>query len=600
MAPDHATAGKLHVDDSKTAYVGGSHWKAVLESISELKTLSEEEPDDSDRPSPEQQTEYGLEDSILIPGTTRERPRLLYGWHKPASVADILAAMPEKSVVDRLVSSYFSNPPIPHVLLHPGSFSRQYERFWADPFNTPLTWIALLYGIMCLATQAETFQSLVLESSLTPQTPVPSMPPSRPQYLDQVEQSLIAGNYSNGGPFALEALLHYTIVEQTRYPDADVGTWLLTGVIVRLGLRMGYHRDPSHFPGITPFQGEMRRRIWVVMHALDVMTSLLLGLPRVIKDGQWDTMPPRNVHDSELDEGAARLPPSRPESEATPVLHLLAKHRMLVVLGAIADTSMSVAADRCDASALETERRMIARLREAYDSVPVNAKFDAVCTILSSRPSDMLNRLSITMLLQKGLIVLNWRHVMPTGSVMSPDDPVGRSGGRLKGDTEGYQICIQAALEILTVQETIDRETRPGGLLFPLTLLLYSVVKHEFLMATTVLITHMYRAAVGRPDIQQDSRERMLSQQVEVALRKSHEIWIRHSARSREAQRVANLLSVLFRKLQDADIQGLCKTRALDQTPGVQSDDQGLALFGEFGLLHHLEDLSVFFDLAVT
>lgn len=114
MAPDHSTAGKLHVDDSKTAYVGGSHWKAVLESISELKTLSEEEPDDSDRPSPEQQTEYGLEDSILIPGTTRERPRLLYGWHKPASVADILAAMPEKSVVDRLVSSYFSNPPIPH------------------------------------------------------------------------------------------------------------------------------------------------------------------------------------------------------------------------------------------------------------------------------------------------------------------------------------------------------------------------------------------------------------------------------------------------------------------------------------------------------
>ncbi|KID74154.1 Transcription factor, fungi, partial [Metarhizium majus ARSEF 297] len=230
---------------------------------------------------------------------------------------------------------------------------------------------------MCLATQAETFQSLVLENSLTPQTPVPSMPPSRPKYLDQVEQSLIAGNYSNGGPFALEALLHYTIVEQTRYPDADVGTWLLTGVIVRLGLRMGYHRDPSHFPGITPFQGEMRRRIWVVMHALDVMTSLLLGLPRVIKDGQWDTMPPRNINDSELDEGAGYLPPSRPESEATPVLHLLAKHRMLVVIGAIADTSMSVAADRCDASALETEKRLMARLREAYDSIPVNAKFDA-------------------------------------------------------------------------------------------------------------------------------------------------------------------------------------------------------------------------------
>lgn len=30
------------------------------------------------------------------------------------------------------------------------------------------------------------------------------------------------------------------------------------------------------FPA-SPFRGEMRRRIWAVMHALDVMTSLLLG-----------------------------------------------------------------------------------------------------------------------------------------------------------------------------------------------------------------------------------------------------------------------------------------------------------------------------------
>ncbi|KAG8406448.1 hypothetical protein J3458_021280 [Metarhizium acridum] len=364
---------------------------------------------------------------------------------------------------------------------------------------------------------------------------------------------------------------------------------------------MGYHRDPSHFPGITSFQGEMRRRIWVVMHALDVMTSPLLGLPRVIKDGQWDTMQPRNIYDSEFDEDATCLPPSRPESEATPVLHLLAKHKMLVVIGTIADTSMSVAADRCGPSTLKTEGRTVARLNEAYDFIPANAKFDTVSRISSSKASDILNRLSITMLLQKGLIVLNWRHVMPRGSVTSPDvDPVGSSGGWFQDDTEGYQICIQAALEIFQVQETIDRETQPGGVLFPLTLLLYSVVKHEFLMATTVLVSHMYRTAVPRPDNQQNSKERMLSQQVEVALRKSHEIWIRQSALSKEALRVANLLSVLFRKLQDVEIQGLCKTRALVQTPSMQSDDQGLALFGEFGLLHHLEDLSAFLDLPVT
>lgn len=112
---DHSTAGKLHCDSSKTSYVSNTHWKAVLEGISELKILSQEAEDVADdAPSPEQQREYGLGDSILIPGTVRERPRLLYGWHKPVSLSEILGAMPERIVVDRLVLSYFHNPPIPH------------------------------------------------------------------------------------------------------------------------------------------------------------------------------------------------------------------------------------------------------------------------------------------------------------------------------------------------------------------------------------------------------------------------------------------------------------------------------------------------------
>lgn len=461
-------------------------------------------------------------------------------------------------------------------------------------------WIALLYGIMCLSTQADMFRDLVLEKSINPLTPVPSMPPSRPKYLDQMEQALIAGNYSSGGPFALEALLHYHILEHTRYPDADVGTWLLTGMVVRLGFRMGYHRDPSHFPDVTPFQGEMRRRTWILMHALDIMMSLQLGLPRVIKDGQWDTQPPRNIYDSEFDENTTELPPSRPETEVTPIMHLLAKHKMLVVVGTIADASMSVAAERCDPSTLMAEKRLMGRLREAYDSVPAGAKFDVFSKFVDDMPSDIMNRLSITVLLQKGLIVLNWHHVMPSGSIISPDaDPMGsrESEPGPKDDTEGYQICIRAALEILGIQETIDCETRPGGVLFPLHLLIYSVVKHEFLMATTVLITHMYRTTVSQPGRRADERKSKLAQEVEVALRKSHGIWMRQSARSKEAMRVANLLAMLFQKLKDTDVQQVHRTEIADEPVLMQSDDQGLALFGEFGLLHHLEDLSTFFNL---
>jgi hypothetical protein len=43
---------------------------------------------------------------------------------------------------------------------------------------------------------------------------------------------------------------------------AMVNCHLLCAVLIRLMVRMGYHRDPENLPGISPFDGEMRRRAW--------------------------------------------------------------------------------------------------------------------------------------------------------------------------------------------------------------------------------------------------------------------------------------------------------------------------------------------------
>ncbi|KAK2597364.1 hypothetical protein QQS21_006062 [Conoideocrella luteorostrata] len=589
-ATEHSMVGRLEFDDCKTTYISNTHWKAVLEDITELKSLCQDDALENTAP-PAHQAQYVLEGSILAPGSTRERPRLLSGWHKPVSIEEILGAMPERAVVDRLVLGYFKNPPLPHAILHASSFLRQYEKFWSNPYNTPLMWIALLYGIICLTTQANDIQNVEAGNLVDLSSTGEDCPFSRPRFLDQMEQALIAGNYSNGGPFALEALLHYHIIEHTKHPDADVGTWLLTGMIVRLGFRMGYHRDPSHFQDVTPFQGEMRRRVWIFLHALDVMMSLQLGLPRVIKDSQWDTKPPRNLADSEFDEDSSELP-SRPESHITPMLHQLAKHKMLLVVGAIADTSMSVTADVHDASALATEKRLTEQLRAAYGSIPGNLKFETPKKCLSDEPYDNMNRMTINMLLHKGLIVLNWRRVMPGGSVISPQDHATHDKyGTSQTDTstDSYQTCINAALKILEFQHIID-----SGALGSRQLLILSVVKHEFLMATTVLITHMYRVGINwlscRPE----------TQVIEATLRRSHEIWIRQGIRSKEAMRVAHMLDMLFAKLKDVRTPPILgDTELADQADNLllQPGDPGLALFGEFGLLQHLEDLGNLFSV---
>lgn len=52
---------------------------------------------------------------------------------------------------------------------------------------------------------------------------------------------------------------------------------------------MGYPRDPSRFPSITLFGGEIRRRLWMMLYCMDVMISIQMGMPSLIKDEQCDT-----------------------------------------------------------------------------------------------------------------------------------------------------------------------------------------------------------------------------------------------------------------------------------------------------------------------
>lgn len=53
----------------------------------------------------------------------------------------------------------------------------------------------------------------------------------QPMYLRQVIQCLVVGDYSRGGPYAVEALHHYFILENIRSRDADVRNWSLCGLM---------------------------------------------------------------------------------------------------------------------------------------------------------------------------------------------------------------------------------------------------------------------------------------------------------------------------------------------------------------------------------
>ncbi|KAI8710721.1 Fungal-trans domain-containing protein [Fusarium sp. LHS14.1] len=405
--------------------------------------------------------------------------------------------------------------------LHTATFLRQYDKFWENPRNVSITWLGLLYSMMCLSTYFGP------SSFLTTDSP-DSRLLRRPLYLEQVVQCLRLGEYSRGGPFVLETLIHYFMIGCLRRLDTEVDVWLLFGVLMRLALRVGYHRDPSQFETITPFEGEMRRRIWVTLYSADVMLSMKVGVPRMLQDGQSDTRPPRNLLDSDFDEDCSELPPSRNENGVTPLFYILARYKISKVMGIMMDI---VNATQHDESEIDRAEKL---LLETYNSLPPILKVTPSCSTLADSPQTIAHRFVLATAVHCSQVILH-QHCISAPGRIDPANP-GHSLNTL----------IDAALNILTYHHAIDTVTQPGGRLWSVRWKFSSTLTHEFLLATTVLSKVLFSTLGPHPLVLAGGGT---AAKIQSKLEQTHGIWLRLSGESKEARQAADVLTSLFNSL---------------------------------------------------
>lgn len=91
--------GSLRLTKSGASYVHGTHWAAVLDGIAELK-------DHFDRDDESRSYPLG---TAQPPQVNLSGPQLIHGFTKVATRDEILAAVPPRHIVDRLVSRYFNS-----------------------------------------------------------------------------------------------------------------------------------------------------------------------------------------------------------------------------------------------------------------------------------------------------------------------------------------------------------------------------------------------------------------------------------------------------------------------------------------------------------
>ncbi|TRX87741.1 hypothetical protein FHL15_011366 [Xylaria flabelliformis] len=501
---ESSDCGSMRISSSELRYIGGEHWVAILDSIAELKGQVVAEG-------------HGKGDEDISEPSSPAL--LLYGHRRLGSRAEILEALPPKPAADRYISRYFNRLDLVSSTVHGPSFLIEYEGFWEDPDSVSIAWIGLLFGMICLAVMvSDAYDSgHGLEAE--------QQPLQISLYREKIVQCLIIGEYTKPSPYVLEAVIHYVYVEFLLGPDAKEDLWFLLALEVNMAMRMGYHRDPSHFPEIPLLQGEMRRRVWSTILFSDIMISNQMGMPRMIFDAACDTIEPHNLNDTDLSDEMTKQPPPRPETETTTVLGLIARRRLIIALGAISDLT----ANAKPYSYTEV-MRVDNVLHDAEASAPTPLKMKPLAASMTDPPIIIMARLFLRHMYYMGKLMLHRKFVY----VKMPSEAT---------DVFAYSrdACLNASLQVLHIQQILDEETRPGGQLDTMRWRMTSIMNHQFLTATMILCSLVHH-----------ERTQSRVQEIIAALRRTRNIWMR-SAGSQEARKAVETVNIVLARANKGD-----------------------------------------------
>ncbi|KNG84458.1 C6 transcription factor [Aspergillus nomiae NRRL 13137] len=223
--------------------------------------------------------------------------------------------LPSRRVVDDLVVLYLTYFEATHRILHVPSFLKELDEFWAQrdtpDFVSPHFVVQLLLVLACAWNLAD-FDTLQLkndnESDLTCYTAI--------EWVLHAERWIENSHIKRPDIMAFRLYI-LLLVAKNAHGMKRSKAWLDTGTLIKQAMLAGYHRDPSRYTKISPFNKEMRRRIWTTIVELDLEVSLERGMPPALQYGDYDTAPALNLNDNELQETSEELPAERPLSEIT-------------------------------------------------------------------------------------------------------------------------------------------------------------------------------------------------------------------------------------------------------------------------------------------
>ncbi|KAH6663971.1 hypothetical protein F5X68DRAFT_251178 [Plectosphaerella plurivora] len=213
-----------------------------------------------------------------------------------------------RDTCNTMVRLYFDAFESTHRVLHAGTFWSEYERFWTP--GESVSPDQRLRVLLVVALGSSIFAH--------PDGPTRVRWYRLANHWLRSAESWLAGPLK-GARRSLGGIQIHCLVFLARgvFSSHDGDSWVASGSFVHEAMRAGLHRDPKHLPNLSYLETEVRRRLWATILELVAQASLDTAMPPRISVDEYDTEPPSNINDSDLDRSTTHVEPQPLETTYT-------------------------------------------------------------------------------------------------------------------------------------------------------------------------------------------------------------------------------------------------------------------------------------------
>ncbi|KAL1875312.1 hypothetical protein VTK73DRAFT_10149 [Phialemonium thermophilum] len=294
----HRRLGRLVQNEKGTSrYVSSGFWSKLNDELEEIRAETQDYTDEDTDDSDVESTSGSLDQEQCA---TAHQSFIL--GYKSADV-DLRPLHPLPSQIPFMWQVYLENVDPLVKILHTPSMNKLIREIRNNLDNLNPSTEALMFSIYYAAITSMDAEEVKLNFGAERHALLK-------QYRFALEQALAKANFLTDADLTVcQAFLIFLVL--VRRHDETRFAWTMTGLLIRICQSIGLHRDGTNFPNLTPFEVEMRRRLFWAVCVLDLRSAEDQGTDLTLVERTYDTQVPLNINDTDIDPSSKEFPAPR-------------------------------------------------------------------------------------------------------------------------------------------------------------------------------------------------------------------------------------------------------------------------------------------------